>query len=207
MFVVVFVVSGAMLENVNIPLVGETVTLVPIDARFEEELFSALDDERVWKWLPVAQPDAAGFAKLFGFLLAENEAGRMHTWVTTASDDRRVLGTSSFLALRPEHRGLEVGWTMISPLAWGTGANVEAKLLMMDHAFGALGCQRVEFKTDSNNERSRGALAALPAQFEGIFRRHMDTNYGVRDSAYYSVISSEWPDVRGNLEARLSRAG
>lgn len=196
-----------MFENVNIPLVGESVTLVPVDARFEDELFSALDDERVWKWLPVAQPDAAGFAKLFGFLLAENEAGRMHTWVTTASDDGRVLGTSSFLALRPEHRGLEVGWTMISPLAWGTGANVEAKMLMLEHAFGALDCQRVEFKTDSNNERSRGALAALPAQFEGIFRRHMDTNYGVRDSAYYSVISSEWPEVRGNLEARLSGAG
>lgn len=192
-----------MSENVNIPLVGGTVTLAPIDARFEDELFSALDDERVWKWLPVARPDAAGFAELFGFLLAENEAGRMRTWVTTASDDERVLGTSSFLALRPEHRGLEVGWTMISPLAWGTGANVEAKMLMLDHAFGALGCQRVEFKTDSNNERSRGALAALPAQFEGIFRRHMDTNYGVRDSAYYSVISSEWPEVRANLEVRL----
>jgi RimJ/RimL family protein N-acetyltransferase len=92
---------------------------------------------------------------------------------------------------------------MLAPSAWGIGANIEAKLLMLGHAFEDLNAQRVEFKTDANNERSRGALAALPAKFEGVFRNHMDTNYGVRDSAYYSVIDSEWPEVRANLEARL----
>lgn len=96
---------------------------------------------------------------------------------------------------------------MVSPSAWGSGANVEAKMLMLDHAFGQLGCQRVEFKTDAKNERSRGALSALPAEFEGIFRSHMDTDYGVRDSAYFSVIADEWPAVRANLEARLRARG
>lgn len=193
-----------MFENASIPLVGERVSLQPIDAKFEAELFSALDDERVWKWLPVARPDEAAFAGIFSFLIEQNAAGQMHTWVTIANDGERVIGTSSYLALRPEHRGLEIGWTIVSPSAWGSGANIEAKKLMLEHAFGQLGCQRIEFKTDANNERSRGALAALPAEFEGIFRRHMDTNYGVRDSAYYSVIETEWPDVRANLEARLS---
>jgi hypothetical protein len=82
---------------------------------------------------------------------------------------------------------------------WRTGANTDTKLLMLRHAFERLGCMRVEFKTDARNERSRAALAALPAQFEGIFRRHMLTpNVGVRDSAYYSVTDEEWPKLRTN---------
>jgi RimJ/RimL family protein N-acetyltransferase len=87
---------------------------------------------------------------------------------------------------------------------WGTGANVEAKLLMLGDAFERLGCRRVELKTDALNERSRAALAALPAQFEGVHRRHMLVRGGEnRDSAWYSVIAEEWPEVRANLLRRL----
>lgn len=192
-----------MWHELTKPLMGEVISLEPIAPAYEDALFTALDYEVIWPWLPVERPDREAFSRLFGFLLAENAAGRMGTWINIARDDESVIGTSSFLALRPEHRGLEVGWTMLSPSAWGIGANVEAKLLMLGHAFGDLGVQRVEFKTDANNKRSRGALAALPAQFEGIFRKHMDTNYGVRDSAYYSVIDDDWPEVRANLERRV----
>lgn len=129
----------------------------------------------------------------------------MATWVARAQESGEVIGTSSYLAMRLEHRGVEVGFTMYTPAVWGTGANVEAKLLMLGHAFETVGLQRIEFKTDARNERSRGALAALPAQFEGIFRRHMDTAQGVRDSAYYSVVVDEWPSVKANLERRLER--
>ena len=88
---------------------------------------------------------------------------------------------------------------------WRTGVNVEAKLLMFGHAFERLGCMRVELKTDARNERSRAAMAALPAQFEGVFRKHMlMPGIGVRDSAYYSVIDEDWPAVRANLERRLA---
>jgi RimJ/RimL family protein N-acetyltransferase len=93
----------------------------------------------------------------------------------------------------------------LEPSVWRTGVNIEAKLLMLEHAFERLGGMRVEFKTDSRNERSRAALAALPARFEGIFRRHMIIeDVGVRDSAYYSVIEDEWPMVRDNLKRRLT---
>jgi RimJ/RimL family protein N-acetyltransferase len=99
---------------------------------------------------------------------------------------------------------LEIGWTWLTPSAWGTGANVEAKLLQLEHAFDRLGARRVEFKTDANNERSRAALAALPAQFEGIFRKHMLVRDGEnRDSAWFSIVDDEWPEVRANLERRL----
>jgi RimJ/RimL family protein N-acetyltransferase len=75
---------------------------------------------------------------------------------------------------------------------------------MLEHAFERVGCLRVEFKTDARNERSRAALAALPAQFEGIFRKHMLVRGGERrDSAYYSIIDEEWPVVRENLRRRI----
>jgi RimJ/RimL family protein N-acetyltransferase len=117
----------------------------------------------------------------------------------------RPIGSTSYLTLRPAHRGLEVGWTWLAPAAWGTGANVEAKLLLLEHAFERLGCMRVEFKTDARNERARRALAALPARFEGVSLKHMLVRDGVvRDSAYYSVTDDEWPAVKTALLARLS---
>jgi N-acetyltransferase len=108
------------------------------------------------------------------------------------------------VVLEPLEARHEIGGTWLEPSAWGTGANIEAKLLMLEQAFERLGCLRVEFKTDSRNERSRSALKALPAQFEGIFRRHMIIeDVGVRDSAYYSVTDEDWPAVRINLQQRL----
>ncbi len=116
-----------------------------------------------------------------------------------------VVGSTRFLALRPEHRSVEIGWTWLHPSAWGTGANVEAKLLQLEHAFDVWGCRRVELKTDALNERSRGALEALGATFEGIHRKHMLVRDGEnRDSAWYSVTDDDWPAVRARLEARLA---
>ena len=116
------------------------------------------------------------------------------------------MGSTRYLNLRPEHRGLEIGWTWISPSAWSTGANVEAKLLMLEHAFERLGCMRVEFQTNARNERSRNALEALPARFEGVFRKHKIVRGGeIRDTAYYSIVDDEWPEVEANLRRRLAR--
>ena len=116
-----------------------------------------------------------------------------------------VVGSSRYLALRPEDRVLEIGHSWIAPDAWGSGANTEAKLLLLGHAFERLECLRVEFKTDAANERSRAALAALPAEFEGVFRKHMLVRGGQRrDSAWYSVIDDDWPAVKAALEARVA---
>jgi hypothetical protein len=100
----------------------------------------------------------------------------------------------------------EIGHTWLARSHWGSGANVEAKLLMLEHAFGPMAMRRVEFKTDALNERSRRALEALPAQFEGIHRQHMLVREGEnRDSAWYSIVDAEWPLVRANLLRRLGR--
>jgi RimJ/RimL family protein N-acetyltransferase len=105
------------------------------------------------------------------------------------------------------NRRVEIGWTWIGREWQRTAVNTEAKLLLLKYAFETLGCNRVEFKTDVLNERSRAALARIGAREEGVMRRHMVTDSGrVRDSVYFSIIAEEWPEVRAKLEARL-RAG
>ena len=158
--------------------------------------------------MPSGGEDDEGFNNWMRAALAASGAGTEAAFATLDARSGAVIGSTRYLALRPEHLSLEIGWTWISPSQWRTGANVEAKLLMMKHAFESLGCRRVEFKTDVRNERSRRALEALPAHFEGVFRKHMIVNReqdksGRRDSAYYSVIDDEWPEVRANLNRRL----
>ena len=194
-----------MWENPAVVLEGEVVRLEPLARRHEEGLFEAAKDERIWRWMPYdASESGDKFHAWLEDALAASEAGTEGAFATLDAETGMPVGSTRYLALRPEHLVLEIGWTWLSPACWQTGANVEAKLLMLEHAFDDLGCLRVEFKTDARNERSRAALAALPAQFEGVFRKHMLVRGGERrDSAYYSIIDDEWPGVRMNLRRRL----
>ena len=188
-------------------LIGELVRLEPRAAEHESGLWDATRDERIWSWMSIVQPRTP--EELRDYVenaLANAAAGLELPFATIRQTDGQVVGSSRFLSLRPEHRSLEIGWTWLAPEVWQTGANIEAKLLMLGDAFERLGCRRVELKTDALNERSRAALEALPARFEGVHRRHMLVRGGEnRDSAWYSVIAEEWPEVRANLLRRLGR--
>jgi N-acetyltransferase len=185
-------------------LEGERLVLEPLAATHQEGLWAAAQHPEIWTWTTPVGQSREFFDSWFAASLASIKAGQECVLATISRSDGEVIGSTRFLTLRPEHRGLEIGATWLVPAVWRTGANTEAKLLMLEHAFGRLDCIRVEFKTDARNERSRAALAALPAQFEGIFRRHMLTmNSGVRDSADYSITDEDWPQVRINLERRL----
>jgi RimJ/RimL family protein N-acetyltransferase len=182
------------------PLEGELVRLEPLTEAHREPLRAIGDDSSIWRW-----QDRRGFEAWFDERLAKGEAGSEHGFATMRADGE-ALGSSSYLSPRPIHDGVEIGNTWLNPSAWRTGANVEAKLLMLGFAFEELGCMRVELKTDARNERSRAAIEALPAKFEGVFRKHMLMPVtGVRDSAYYSIVDEEWASVRANLRARLAR--
>ncbi len=185
-------------------LEGRIVRLEPLAAAHADDLWEASRDPRVWRWLPIVQPQAREeWSDWMNGALERTTAGIELAFATVLRATGRPVGSTRYLALRPEHRSLEIGWTWLAPSAWGTGANAEAKLLQLEHAFDVLGCRRVEFKTDARNERARAALAGLPARFEGIHRRHMLVRDGVnRDSAWYSVVDDEWPDVRAELRAR-----
>jgi RimJ/RimL family protein N-acetyltransferase len=185
-------------------LEGRIVRLEPLSPEHEESLWEASRDPRTWRWLSIVQPQTRGeWSAFFEQALAAAEAGTEIPLVTVTGG--RVVGSTRFLALRPEHRSVEIGWTWLHPAAWSTGANVEAKLLQLRHAFDAWGCRRVELKTDALNERSRGALEALGASFEGIHRKHMLVRDGEnRDSAWYAIVDDDWPTARTRLERRLA---
>ena len=191
----------AAVENLTERLEGSIVVLEPFAEKHVEGLWEAAQAPEIWTWL--ANLNQRERFDIWIELTREAEqAGREGTFVT------RDAGSSRYLNVRPADRVVEIGWTWLEPSAWRSGANVEAKLLMMRHAFETLECVRVEFKTDARNERSRAALSALPARFEGVLRNHMTVpDVGLRDSAYFSAIDSEWPAVRANLERRLARAG
>jgi N-acetyltransferase len=170
------------------------VRLQPLEPHHRDELDAISDDPRIWELQRVWGNEQ------FDEWYDSVDMGFAHYF------DDELVGHTSFLNYRSHDRVVEIGNTWLVPSAWGTGANIEAKLLLMDHAFEHEGLLRVEFKTDARNERSRAALAALRAEFEGVFRKHMLVRGGERrDSAWYAVIDDDWPQVKANLERRLGR--
>jgi RimJ/RimL family protein N-acetyltransferase len=205
-------VPGSVTPQPNLPtsadlqgrFTGELVVVEPLAAEHERGLIAAADQPELFRWMPIdmASSDDAVRAWL-SESLGHAASGREVPFAILDAANGRVLGSTRFLELRLEHLRVEIGWTWLTRPAWGTGANVETKLLLLEHAFERVGCRRVEFKTDARNERSRGALLALGAVFEGVLRKHMVVrDGGPRDSAYFSVIDDEWPELKQRLGRR-----
>lgn len=193
--------------NLTPRLPGRIVTLEPLDEAHYEGLLAASRPEQTWAWWSADMSTEEAFRAWFEEALRAREEGSRSQLATLDAATGKPLGASSFMTLRPQHAGLEIGWTWLTPEAWQTGANPEAKLLMLRHAFTELHCQRVEFRTHERNERSRRALEALPAQFEGIGRDDRILHDGRRrSSAIYSIVDHEWPAVEANLAARVAAA-
>lgn len=179
---------------------GRIVTLEPLAREHADGLRAAAADERTWRFMITTDVE-----RWLAWSFADHEAGNRVQFAVL--HEGTIVGSTSYLSLVPEHLRLEIGNTWLNPSAWGTGANTEAKYLLLRHAFETLGCRRVEFKTDALNARARAALAALPAQFEGIHRKHMLVRGRERrDSAWYAVIDDDWPGVKRALEARIADA-
>jgi RimJ/RimL family protein N-acetyltransferase len=194
------------MEGLTTRLEGSIVVLEPFDESHADELWEAAQAPEIWEWLVPIGASRDLFDRWLGLTLEAAASGEEGPF-TTRERAGAAIGSSRYLNVRPADRVVEIGWTWLNPRAWGAGANVEAKLLMLEHAFETLGCVRVEFKTDARNRRSRNALAAIPAQFEGVMRNHMIVpDVGQRDSAYFSVIDGEWPEVEENLRRRLAAA-
>jgi RimJ/RimL family protein N-acetyltransferase len=187
-------------------LEGRMVVLEPLVEGHEDELFGVAQDADIWRWMSYnAVESEETFHGWFAEALRATEGGDEAVFVIRSKQSGKLIGSTRYMTLRPEHQGLEIGWSWLVPSAWGSGANAEAKFLLLQHAFDQLGCIRVEFKTDARNERARVALEAIPARFEGIFRSHMLVRGGERrNSAFYSVTDDDWPVVRTLLERRIS---
>jgi RimJ/RimL family protein N-acetyltransferase len=127
-------------------------------------------------------------------------------YATVRQSDGVVVGTTRFIDIRRPHRGLEIGWTWITPAAQRTAINTEAKYLMLRRAFEEWGALRVQLKTDANNAQSRAAIQRIGAAFEGILRKQLlrDHDGYQRDTAMFSITDTEWPAAKRKLEARLA---
>ncbi|MFI5215239.1 MAG: GNAT family N-acetyltransferase [Candidatus Limnocylindria bacterium] len=187
-------------------LEGERLRLEPLEPRHAEGLWEAARDPVIWRWFPFRITSRAEAEQMIALFRAAAEKGSMLGFAQILRATGEIAGATSYLAIEPAHLRLEIGATWLSPRHQRTGANTEAKLLLLRHAFEQLGCRRVEFKTDSENRQSRAALARIGATEEGTFRAHMvRLDGGRRDSVYFSVIDQEWPRVRGQLEALIAR--
>ena len=189
-----------------IVLEGTRVRMEPLSMAHFADLAAVAFDLPIWQWTIMGPQDEAGLRRWMESALANAEAGTERPFATIDLASGRAVGSSRYMSIVPEHKRLEIGWTWLATSAQRTGINREAKLLQLTHAFETLGANRVEFKTHVRNERSRTAIAGIGATFEGIFRSHSIMPDGsIRDSAYFSVIAPEWPDVKARLLAGLER--
>lgn len=182
---------------------GRFVALEPLEERHHEVLLkAAASDPKLWRYIPV--DSETGYAGRLPATMKENAAGRMLTFVVRRLSDNAIVGSTSYLNIGASDARVEIGFTWYVPDAQGGSVNPECKYLLLQNAFAAH-YNRVEFKTDAKNAHSRAALRKLGATEEGILRGHMWMPQGYfRDSVYFSVLASEWPDVKAKLEARLA---
>lgn len=190
------------------PLVleGAFVRLEPLTRAHAAPLGEVALDADIWRWTLSRIETADDMLRYVERALEERAAGTGYPFATIERASGRVAGSTRYLAIDPSHRRLEIGYTFLAPAWQRTALNTEAKYLLLRHAFDVLGMNRVEFKTDALNERSRAALRRIGAKEEGTLREHAITDRGrVRDSVYFSVLAREWPDVKAGLERRMRR--
>jgi len=186
-----------------VELTGRWVGLEPLADSHAEGLREAAADPGIWTYMAI---DAAtDFEVWLERARAASAAGQEAHFVVRQLASKVVVGSSRYLHIVPEHKRLEIGHTWYAPRVQATQVNPECKLLLMTHAFETLGMNRVEFRCDARNLRSRAALRKLGAVEEGVLRKHMIVQHGfVRDTVQFAVTAGDWPEVRAGLLARLA---
>ena len=186
-------------------LAGKFVTLEPIDERHAPDLFAAMQDEEVCRYL--AWPPPAKLEETVALIRDARELmarGQSIVFAQIWNATRHAIGSTRLLDLRPADRQVEIGSTFLARDYWRTPANTESKLLFLSYCFEKLGCVRVALKTDGRNVRSQEAIARLGAVREGVLRKHMNVRGYQRDTVYFSILAEEWPAVKWRLQARLA---
>jgi RimJ/RimL family protein N-acetyltransferase len=189
-----------------ITLEGRFTRLEPLSMEHLDQLCEVGLDEELWRFTQTNIQSKDDMRAYIGAALQLQSEGSALPFATIDRATGRVAGSSRYGSIDRSNRRAEIGWTWLGRSFQRTALNTEAKFLMLRHAFEGLGCIRVEFKTDSLNERSRRALARVGAKEEGTLRNHMITPSGrLRHSVYFSVIDAEWPDVKAGLDEKLAR--
>lgn len=184
---------------------GEGVSLEPLSQEHAQGLYNRGRTAADWAYMPRAC--FVDLADTRQWIEEALEAPDQRPFAIVEAAKGKVVGSTRYLNIRPEHRSVEIGWTWLGQEWQRTGINTRVKLLLLSHAFERLGCVRVEFKTDARNTRSQQALERIGATREGTLRKHMvvQGNYS-RDSVFFSVIDDEWPKVKERLQKLAERS-
>jgi RimJ/RimL family protein N-acetyltransferase len=187
-----------------VTLSGSHIRLEPLSLAHVPALTRAGLFAELWRLQPAPVRTEADMLAYVTQALDEQQRGLSLPFVMVRQGNGEVVGSTRYMDIAQQHRRLEIGATWLTPACQRSGANTEAKLLLLTHAFESLGMIRVVFKTEVLNEQSRQALARIGAVQEGIFRQHLVAASGRRrDMVYFSILEAEWPAVRAGLQARL----
>lgn len=186
-------------------LEGERVRLVPLENNQFDELLEVGKQEKIWEFISINGADREVLLRHLKSAVLKRGTGEQYPFTVIDRKTGKIIGSTLFHNIFPEHRKLEIGWTWYDPAYWRTGYNRECKLLLLTHCFEALNTIRVQLVTDENNQRSRTAISGIGAQFEGILRKERIRGNGLyRNTAMYSIIDTEWPGVKQMLAEQLS---
>jgi RimJ/RimL family protein N-acetyltransferase len=187
-------------------LEGQHVRLEPLSSAYEKSLIDAVSDGELWNSTVTTVPSPATMTAYIASALEAQAQGRELPFVIIRKSSSQVVGSTRFYDIDRDHRRVEIGYTWLAASAQRTVVNTEAKLLLLTYAFEVLRCIRVAFLTDVLNQQSRTAILRLGAKQECILRNHMIMPNGrYRDSLCFSIIETEWPEVKARLEAKLGR--
>jgi RimJ/RimL family protein N-acetyltransferase len=198
--------AGKNLEVSPITLEGQQVRLEPLTMAHEEALVAAAGDGELWNSRVTIVGTRDTMAAYIEAALRGQADGNELPFVIIRKASNRVAGTTRFYDIKPDDRRVAIGYTWLSASAQRTAVNTECKLLLLEHAFENWRCNRVELLTDVLNQQSRAAILRLGAKEEGILRSHMVMPGGrVRDSVVFSIVATEWPEVKARLATKLGR--
>jgi len=187
-----------------VTLESRNVRLEPLSQAHHPGLSAVGLEEELWRWIPTPVRTPEEMSAYIATALDEQARGVSLPFALIEKASGRVIGSTRYGNVDRTHHRVEIGWTWFAPAWQRTGANTEAKYLLLRHAFETLGCIRVELKTDSLNERSRAAILRIGAREEGTFRNHMITASGrIRHTVYFSILDSEWPAVKARLQTMM----
>ncbi len=188
-----------------VELRGEHAALVPLAAEHEAALADAARDGELWRLWYTSVPAPEGMAAEIARRLKLQDSGAMLPF-TVLDAAGTPVGMTTYMNIDAVHKRVEIGSTWYARRVQRSPLNTECKRLLLGHAFEALGCIAVEFRTHRLNTQSRRAIERLGAQLDGILRAHQRSSDGsLRDTAVYSITAAEWPTIRQHLQFQLQR--
>ncbi len=189
-----------------VSLHGALTSLVPLSRDHTADLDDALRDGELWRLWYTFVPPPEKLVEFIDRRLADQEKGALLPFAVIDKASGRAVGMTNYLNVEPEHRRVEIGGTWYRRSVQRSPINTECKLMLLGHAFEALDCIAVEFRTHFFNHQSRRGIERLGAKLDGILRSHqLAPNGSLRDTCVYSIIASEWPAVKAHLSFQMEK--